>query len=115
MAGRSKTIVIRNRLPQVAQELQSELPRIVRTATFQTERETKRNAPVDTGQLRAGYRSEISVTGRRGEVVTNVEYAPYVEFGTRKMRAQPHLRPAFEQASKWIDGQLTALARRLGR
>ena len=30
-------------------------------------------------------------------VGTNVEYAPYVEFGTRHMSAQPYLRPAVEE------------------
>ncbi len=29
-------------------------------------------------------------------VGTNVEYAPYVEYGTRRMRAQPYLRPALD-------------------
>jgi HK97 gp10 family phage protein len=27
---------------------------------------------------------------------TNVEYAPYVEYGTRRMKAQPYLRPAMD-------------------
>lgn len=29
-------------------------------------------------------------------VGTNVEYAPYVEYGTRRMGAQPYLRPAMD-------------------
>lgn len=49
-------------------------------------------APVDTGRLRS------SVFARRGdgyvEVGSNVQYAAYVEFGTRYMAAQPYLRPA---------------------
>ena len=38
-----------------------------------------------------------------GAVSTNVEYAPYVEFGTRKMRAQPYLRPAVRIVKPKID------------
>lgn len=29
-------------------------------------------------------------------VGTNVEYAPYVEYGTKRMKAQPYLRPALD-------------------
>jgi len=38
-----------------------------------------------------------------GAVSTNVEYAPYVEFGTSKMRAQPYLRPAVRIVKPKID------------
>lgn len=53
-------------------------------------------APVDTGRLRA---SIMATKGSDGlgpfvEIGTNVEYAAYVEFGTRYMAAQPYLRPA---------------------
>lgn len=56
--------------------------------------------PWDTGTLR---RSITYEPGRDGkgyyvDVGTNVIYAPFVEFGTRYMRAQPFLRPAFLQA-----------------
>jgi HK97 gp10 family phage protein len=52
--------------------------------------------PVDTGRLRD------SITWQMGMVMglpaarigTDVEYAPYVELGTRYMAAQPFLRPA---------------------
>lgn len=52
--------------------------------------------PVDTGNLRN------SITHDRGgedfEVVgTNVEYAPYVEYGTSRMKAQPYIKPAVEE------------------
>lgn len=41
-------------------------------------------APVDTGRLRNSIKtkSEITQDGAKAQVVTNVEYAPYVEFGT---------------------------------
>lgn len=53
-------------------------------------------APVDTGRLRQSIGLQ-----KRGEghyrVGTNVEYAPYVEYGTRRMAAQPFMRPALER------------------
>lgn len=57
-------------------------------------------APVDTGRLRASIVSKTTASTRTLEAVevgTNVEYAPYVEFGTRYMRAQPFLRPALAE------------------
>lgn len=57
------------------------------------EGEAKKLCPVDTGRLRASIHA-----GKKGKGVayvgTNVEYAPFVEFGTYKMRAKPYLRPA---------------------
>lgn len=52
--------------------------------------------PVLTGNLRSSISHEVieeqeSVIGKVG---TGVEYAPYVEFGTKNMSAQPYLRPA---------------------
>ena len=52
--------------------------------------------PVDTGRLRSSIQHQIAldageITGRVG---TNVEYAPYVEFGTRKWVGKPFLIPA---------------------
>lgn len=56
------------------------------------ERYAKAKCPVDTGRLRN------SITHETGNdyvyIGTNVEYAPYVELGTRRQRAQPYLKPA---------------------
>lgn len=48
--------------------------------------------PVDTGRLR----NSITHTedGTYAYIGTNVEYAPYVELGTSRQKAQPYLRPA---------------------
>lgn len=56
----------------------------------------KRLCPVDTGRLRSSIVYEVAATGRTitARIGTNVEYAGYVEFGTRHMRARPYLRPA---------------------
>lgn len=52
--------------------------------------------PVDTGNLRN------SITHAQGgedyEIVgSNVFYAPYVEYGTSRMKAQPYIKPAVEE------------------
>lgn len=48
--------------------------------------DAKRNCVVDTGRLRASIVTEVHTEGNTvvGTVGTNVEYAPYVEFGTGK-------------------------------
>jgi len=55
--------------------------------------EARRLCPVDTGFLRS--RIEVVDLGADGAGVRDdAEYAPFVEFGTVKMAAQPFLRPA---------------------
>jgi len=47
---------------------------------------------VDTGNLRESIRREV---GEKEAIVgTNTNYAPYLEYGTSNMKAQPYLRPA---------------------
>jgi HK97 gp10 family phage protein len=57
--------------------------------------------PVDTGRLRASIDHEMGVDaeGAYALVGSNVEYAGYVEFGTRFMAPQPYLRPALAAAA----------------
>lgn len=50
--------------------------------------------PVDTGNLRASITHEVDAGGNAVYIGTNVEYAPYVELGTSRQKAQPFLRPA---------------------
>ncbi len=68
-------------------------------------------SPVDSGLLRnsIGYKTNtsqssdgklsISPKKHEGYVGTNVEYARYVEYGTRRQVAQPFLRPAIKALS----------------
>jgi HK97 gp10 family phage protein len=60
-------------------------------------------APADTGALRAsisyslpGGAGNLDVEAKKDEayVGTPLEYAPYVEFGTRYQAPQPYLRPS---------------------
>ena len=55
----------------------------------------QRNSPVDTGTLKRSinYRSEDN--GFTAKVAATVDYASYVEWGTRYMYAQPYMKPSF--------------------
>ncbi|MFN3621260.1 MAG: HK97-gp10 family putative phage morphogenesis protein [Nitrososphaerales archaeon] len=64
--------------------------------------EGKRLAPVRTGRLRNSIR--ILERGRDYAVVgSDVEYAPFVEYGTRRISPRPYLRPAVEKAVDAVD------------
>lgn len=61
-------------------------------------RRAKELAPVDTGRLRSSIANEMGRDDRGlvARIGTDVHYASFVEFGTRRMRAQPFLRPALD-------------------
>ena len=54
----------------------------------------KKACPVDTGRLRNSITHVVRASEKAVYIGTNVEYGPYVELGTRHMKAQPYLRPA---------------------
>ena len=58
--------------------------------------QAKTRAPVDTGRLKNSISGRVTIGVKQieGEVFTDVEYAPYIEFGTERAKAQPFLRPA---------------------
>lgn len=69
-------------------------------AAVKIERRAKQLAPVDTGRLRSSVAHELGrdERGLVARIGTDVTYAIYVELGTRRMRAQPFLRPALDAA-----------------
>lgn len=63
------------------------------------ESRAKLNAPVDTGYHRGAIRAELKETSRTRAAVDisfGSEYGIYLELGTSRMPARPHLRPALE-------------------
>ncbi|MDD5510908.1 MAG: HK97 gp10 family phage protein [Dehalococcoidales bacterium] len=92
------------RLAEINARLKSNMTK----ACLLVERDAKINAPVDTGRLRASITNRLEVEKDQliGIVGTNVEYAPYQEFGTSKMPAHPFLYPALEANKSKIKGLL---------
>ena len=70
------------------------IARALEAIGLQAEGYAKLLAPVDTGRLRNSISHEVS--DQTVYIGTNVEYAAYQEFGTRRMKAQPYLAPAVE-------------------
>ena len=65
------------------------------------ERYAKKACPVDTGRLRSSISHASDVGAGEVYIGTNVEYAAYVEFGTRRQKAQPYLRAALQHGSDY--------------
>lgn len=73
-----------------------DVKRVVRHNGAEMQAKAQQNAPVDTGHLKRSIGLEITDSGMSAEVEPTAEYAPYPEFGTRFMEAQPYLKPAFD-------------------
>lgn len=58
------------------------------------EKYAAKKCPVDTGDLRASITYEVDADDNAVYIGTDVEYAPHVELGTSRQKAQPFLRPA---------------------
>lgn len=83
---------------QVLEAEQRTIAKILTEWGMVLETEAKKRAPVDTGNLRNSITYETDVADKAVYVGTNVEYAPYQEFGTSRMKAANdgvgYLRPA---------------------
>ena len=66
----------------------------------QAEGYSKLLAPVDTGRLRNSITHDVETDEEAVYIGTNVDYAPYVEYGTRKTKAQPFIQPAVQDHSE---------------
>lgn len=69
-------------------------------------------APVDTGALKNSISRDESIVSdvMRVEIGPTVKYAPFVENGTSRARAQPFLRPAVER----VEPQLLEAFKQIG-
>ena len=82
-----------------------DLSQVMKRSGLRVERSARDKAPVDTGMLRDSVSTKpLNGDWKSGAVVfTPVEYAMYQEFGTVKMRAQPFMRPAFDENKTRIE------------
>lgn len=68
----------------------------------------KINETVDTGRLLGSIKTKHKKSNGLVEasVGTNVEYANYIEYGTKKMGAKPFLNPAFDSKTEGLDQRI---------
>lgn len=107
MAG---VTIIEDNTDEFHDGLDAALTRALEKVGLVAEGYAKRLCPVDTGRLRNSITHVLDSGGRAVQVGTNVEYAPYVELGTARQKAQPYLRPAaVDHVSEYreiIEGEL---------
>ena len=97
----AKNISIDVEVQSNAQLFQNALPeqiaRALEAIGLVAEGYAKEECPVDTGRL------QNSISHARDDnaayIGTNVEYAPYIELGTSRMKPRPYLRPAATEHS----------------
>ena len=86
----SNVSLFQNALPE-------QIARALEAIGLTAEGYAKAECPVDTGRLRN------SISHARDDeaayIGTNVEYAPYIELGTSRMKPRPYLRPAVTEHS----------------
>lgn len=91
------TIRITDNSDLVGEEFEQACERALTRIGLQAETYAKRECPVDTGNLRNSITN--AVDDKSAYVGTNVEYAPYVELGTSRAKAQPFIKPAATEHS----------------
>jgi HK97 gp10 family phage protein len=64
-----------------------------------------------TGTTKRSIGFEIKDEGLTAEVGAETEYAPYLEYGTRFMEAQPFVRPALEAQTAQFKSDMQKLVR----
>ena len=62
----------------------------------------KLRCPVDTGNLRDSINHKVNKQELSVRIGTPVEYAPWIELGTKNTSAQPFLRPALLESKSEI-------------
>lgn len=73
----------------------AKITRAVMQNTSEMQGRAQALCPVDTGNLKRSINIEMRDSGMTGVVFATAHYSEYVEKGTRFMRAQPYMEPAF--------------------
>lgn len=92
---RASVRIIHNGLDKLPGYMQAQASQAVRKAALDIEAGAKQIVPVDTGALKNSIQT-VNRGALSARVQTGVEYAPFVEYGTRRRTAKPYLRPAVE-------------------
>lgn len=92
--------------------VEKDVSKLIKNTLHNIERDAKKECPYDTGRLRGSITTNI-ISTYSGEVGTNVEYAEYVEYGTRYQSAHPYFEPAVEKNEEKFNDALDEIIERL--
>ena len=92
-----------------------DVKKVVRHNGAELQKKIQKNADFtkgyQTGTTKRSVGLEITDGGLTAESGPETEYAPYLEYGTRFMEAQPFVRPAFEAQEKEFKSDMKKLVR----
>ena len=92
--------------------VEKDVSKLIKNTLHNIERDAKKECPYDTGRLRGSITTNI-ISTYSGEVGTNVEYAEYVEYGTRYQSAHPYFEPAVDENEDKFNDALDEIIERL--
>ena len=101
-----------NKFPEIAQAMPGKTSAVVRKTAFNVESDAKNTVPVDTAFLKNSIESKEK-TPFLYHVEPHTDYALFVEFGTRRMSAQPYMTPAAERNREPFTIAMTQMLRAL--
>ncbi|MHC5281156.1 HK97-gp10 family putative phage morphogenesis protein [Listeria kieliensis] len=93
-----------------SQKVQNEVSSEIQKSALRIEKGAKRRVAVDTGRLKAAIRAK-KTSKFQAEINARTNYAIYLEEGTRKMRAQPFLKPSVNEEKKVIMSNLNKIVK----
>ena len=102
----------KSRVNELIRRVDNELEAVVESSMREVKQDYENNTPVITGHLKRG--AEYEVQGKEGIAGNDVEYAPYVEFGTEKMQGNHSLFKAAEKIFN-NNNMVDIIKRRLAR
>lgn len=84
---------------------------------YRTHRASKPGDPPapDFGALRNSVQMQVVKGGAMVRVGTNLAYARYLEYGTKRVQPRPHARPALAMAKETLGPRVVATLRARGR
>ena len=97
MTGYEDLLKLSADLGKASYEVTRKAQQVVAKTAHDVESTAKSLAAVDTGAMRNSIGTTITNGGLSAEIGPTASYGAYVEFGTRRMRPQPYMRPAADQ------------------
>jgi len=104
-------VKLENNIGKITTAFRREAGKAVSQTAEKVKETTQSFAPVKTGALRDSYQSEK--TGElSAQVGTDVNYSVFLEYGTSRAGAQPHLTPAFAGNEQTFENALSEAGKR---
>lgn len=93
----------------------NDVKKVVRKNGSDLQRKIQRNADFEkgyqTGDTKRSIGLEITNGGMSAESEPKTEYSKYLEYGTRFMKAQPFVRPAFDEQERKFEADMQKLVK----